>query len=96
MGQVKRLIEEQERGNPIAKIDFTDLRNQKRNLLDVINKVTNQSLNNPDNAIVTVEEVNSLDAILHLIDAIQDYAVDELGWDQMMVFDFEDEENREF
>lgn len=69
--------------NPIRKIDFSELRKQKKTLVSVMNTVT------------TVEETNDLIGILHMIDAIQDYAVDELGWDEKIVFDFDEEENRE-
>jgi DNA polymerase III delta prime subunit len=88
--------EENEAFDFFSRIDFSELRNQKRNLLDVIRKVTEHSLNNPNNAIVTVEEVNSLDAILHLIDALQDCAVDKLKLiSSIHVYDFEDEERRD-
>lgn len=69
--------------NPIKKIDFTSLRTQKSTLIEVMNTVT------------TVEQAQQLEGILHLIDAIQDYAVDELGVPEMHVFDFELEEERE-
>lgn len=79
----QKIREEKERGNPIANIDFTELRNQKRTLLRVIEETRESEIQ------------DDLIGILHMIDAIQDYAVDELGWNQMMVYDFEDEENRE-
>jgi len=73
--------------NPILKIDFTTLRGQKRTLLDVINKL--------EEGCKDQLEIDDLTGILHLIDAIQDYAVDELGVNEMHVYDFELEEERE-
>jgi hypothetical protein len=67
-------------------IDWSELRNQKRTLLETI-----EWLNNfPANPIS-----KQLDGIVHLIDALQDYAVDELGINENSIFDFEDEEKRE-
>lgn len=80
----KLALEEMDEKNPIHKIDFTELRNQKMALLTLLQtKVLNETLD------------GHLHGILHLIDSIQDYAVDELGWDENLVFDFEEEENRE-
>jgi len=73
--------------NPINKIDFTTLRGQKKTLLDVITKL--------EEGCKDQLEIDDLTGILHLIDAIQDYAVDELGVPEMHVFDFELEEERE-
>jgi hypothetical protein len=44
------------------------------------------------NTSTTVEEANTLEGLLSLIDAAQDYAVDEMGLDPMHVFDFEQED----
>jgi hypothetical protein len=68
----------------IDKIDFTSLRIQKTLLLETIN-----------NDAVDPEHKEALEGILSLIDAIQDYAVDEMGVPEMLVFDFEKEEDRE-
>jgi hypothetical protein len=70
--------------NPILKIDWTDLRTQKGTLLILIAEMEKQG-----------KDVTDLDGILNLIDALQDYAVDELGVPEMHVFDFELEEERE-
>jgi len=64
----------------ITKIDFNELRNQKRELLKVI-----RERNLPDGE-------DDLDGILHLIDSIQDFVCDELGYPEMEVFDFQDED----
>jgi hypothetical protein len=72
--------------NPIKKIDFTELRTQKTSLLATIEFLEK-------NKVPQLPE--DLTGILHLIDAIQDYAVDELGVPEMHVFDFELEEERE-
>jgi hypothetical protein len=69
----------------ITGIDWTDLRTQKTTLLKVINELEMNGNSNADDLI----------SILDLIDALQDYAVDELGIPEMHVFDFELEENRE-
>lgn len=50
----------------IKKIDWSELRNQKRLLLETIN-----------NDSVSPEHKEALEGILALIDATQDYAVDE-------------------
>ncbi|HQN73993.1 MAG TPA: hypothetical protein PLB16_11305, partial [bacterium] len=60
----------------IKRIDFTDLRTQKTMLLETIN-----------NDAVDPEHKEGLEGILNLLDAIQDYAVDELGVPDMHVFD---------
>jgi hypothetical protein len=67
----------------IKRIDWTDLRTQKSALIEVMNTVT------------TVEQGQALEGILALIDAIQDYAVDEMDVPEIHVFDFELEEERE-
>lgn len=72
--------------NPINKIDFTTLRIQKKTLMAIIDEL--QKKND-----VRFED---LEGLLNLIDTIQDYAVDELGINEMVVFDFEAEEQREF
>jgi hypothetical protein len=72
--------------NPINNIDWSELRNQKSSLLAVIQYYE-------DNKVPFIPE--HLTGILHLIDSIQDYAVDELGVPEIHVFDFELEEERE-
>jgi hypothetical protein len=69
----------------INKIDFTTLRTQKTTLLKVIDQLENDGNSNADD----------LTGILHLIDALQDYAVDELDIPAMHVYDFELEEERD-
>jgi hypothetical protein len=68
----------------LTKIDFTDLRSQKTTLLNVIDGFEKSNVNTDD-----------LKGILNLIDALQDYAVDEMGIPEMQVFDFELEEERD-
>lgn len=67
--------------NPLNQIDWSLLRNQKTLLLETIN----------NNAVSPMHK-KALEGILHLIDAVQDYAVDEMGISEMHVFDFEQEE----
>ena len=69
----------------LQKIDWTDLRAQKTTLLAVIG-YAEKSLP------LLVDDLNG---ILNLIDSLQDFAVDEMGVPEMLVFDFEEEENRE-
>lgn len=64
----------------VTKINFSDLRNQKRELLKVINE------RNLD------EDV--LDGILHLIDSIQEFVCDNLGYAEKDVFDLDDLDNQ--
>jgi hypothetical protein len=67
----------------IENIDWTDLRTQKTLLLETIN-----------NDAVSPEHKEGLEGILALIDALQDFAVDEMGISEMHVFDFELEDER--
>lgn len=76
----KDQLEEDQDKNPIRKIDFPELRKQKESLSKVIN-----------NTFISDEQINDLTGILHLIDSIQDYAVDELGYDEKIVFKLENE-----
>jgi hypothetical protein len=64
----------------VTKIDFSDLRNQKRELLKVI---AQRDL---------PEHEDELSGILHLIDSIQDFVCDELGYNEHEVFDLTDED----
>ena len=68
----------------VEKIDWSELRNQKRLLLETIN-----------NDAVSPEHKEALEGILALVDAAQDYAVDEMGLNANDVYDFEMEENRD-
>jgi hypothetical protein len=74
-----------------SRIDWSELRNQKRTLLQVITELEKgfKSGTVEGNA---NEVVNNLTGILHLIDSIQDYAVDELGMNENNIFDFEQED----
>jgi len=72
LGTIDEQVEEQETliknvlsQSPIGKIDFPKLREQKKSLVDVINHVDGGS-----------ELEGNLTGILHLIDSIQDFAVD--------------------
>jgi len=68
----------------IKKIDWTDLRTQKTLLLETIN-----------NKAVSPMHKEALEGILALLDALQDYAVDEMDIDPMHVFDYEQEDVRD-
>jgi hypothetical protein len=86
----------------LKKIDWTDLRGQKSvllKLIDVIENTRPQPVKFEGNEMVAIlvpkDATDALDGILNLIDALQDYAVDEMGVPEMLVYDFEEEENRE-
>ena len=67
-------------------IDWSELRNQKRELLQVIDNMEGSENGSAE----------PLYGILHLIDAMQDYAVDELEIiEGIHVYDFDDEEKRD-
>jgi hypothetical protein len=63
-------------------VDWPLLTQQKRELLSLQTK----SLNT-----ITVEELEAIDGIIDLLDALQDYAVDEVGLDENIVFGFNEE-----
>jgi hypothetical protein len=74
-----------------SKIDWSELRNQKRSLLNVITELetfTGFSLDAP----VKAEKAEHLNGILHLIDSLQDHAVDNMGMSPSDVYDFEMED----
>ena len=58
----------------LKNIDFKDLKKQKKTLLEAITKAETQ------------KEQDNLNGILHLIDSIQDIAVDEYGYKENKVF----------
>jgi hypothetical protein len=66
----------------IKKIDWAKLREQKDDILSIIG-----------HEMVTGEYVESLEDVLSLLDAIQDYAVDSLGIDEDLVFNINPDEN---
>lgn len=63
----------------VQSIDWKLLKKQKSDLLIVLSK----------NESITEEQIESLSGILHLIDGIQDYAVDICGVPETEVFDTE-------
>ena len=74
---------ESQEENPLANIDFAELRDQKMALLNLIGtQVLNDVL------------IDKLNGIVHLIDGVQDYAVDVLGYNEQYVFQ-RDENNNE-
>ena len=64
--------------NPIMKIDWSALTNQKQTLLAVISDLENSG---------NIVKASELTSILHLIDGIQDYAVAELDVPEEKVFE---------
>lgn len=66
-------------------LDFSLLRTQKQDILDLIEKLKKKKNNECT--------VKSLDGIIHLIDFIQDQAVDKNGLPEEVIFGKEDEDN---
>lgn len=66
--------------NFFKEINWTELSNQKLSLLHILDTDMNE---------VTK---NDLTGILHLLDAIQDFAVDELEFSEKEVFNFNDKD----
>lgn len=80
----------------IRNIDWSELRNQKGTLLETIKFLEESGIMSEfDPAVDTVEIVERLTGILHLIDSIQDFAVDDMGVPSISVYDFETEESRD-
>jgi len=67
----------------IDAIDFSILRKQKEAMLEIMSAV---------NGGVDQKKVDDAQGIIHLIDHIQDYAVDVLGKDENEVFNLEKED----
>ena len=57
-------------------IDFAELKSQKTAILSIRKEVLSQ------------EQWEALEGLINVIDAIQDHAVDELGYDKDEVFNF--------
>lgn len=91
---MKRILDEFKDKVIIENIDWSELRNQKRTLIEAINYIDEVDIEF-DERTDTQEIVNNLTGILHLLDAIQDYAVDVMGLSPIHIYDFEDEENRD-
>lgn len=64
--------------NPIKNIDFDLLKKQKAYLLNLSTQTN-----------VETDEYSYISGLLNLLDSIQDYAVDELGFDEDKVFQLE-------
>jgi translation elongation factor EF-1beta len=79
VSQIESLIKKIETDTPLNRIDYPALREQKEVLLTVIKTIGDGVIS------------DQLDGIIHLIDSIQDYAVDVLGKDESEVFNFTDE-----
>ena len=89
---MKAILDRLSEESYVEKIDWSELRNQKRALLETINYVDEVDIEIGGRE--PIDTVNYLTCILHLIDALQDFAVDELDIEAIHVFDFEDEESR--
>lgn len=75
----------------ITKIDFSDLRNQKRELLKAIKDIDDRQMDD-DMGLLDRRQKEGLEGILHMIDSLQDFVCDELGYPAMEVYDFENED----
>jgi hypothetical protein len=79
----------------ITKIDFSVLKLQKNDLINVIDSLTLEAAIHVKNVRQSVlsdemhKQINSLTGILHTIDALQDYAVDVLNYNEKDVFETE-------
>ena len=87
-------ISEPEVPEILQKIDWTDLRGQKTTLLQTIDFLEKSGIKF-DETVDVKQITDDLTGILHLIDSLQDFAVDEMGVNSIHVFDFEEEENRD-
>lgn len=65
-----------EKQNYPLSIDFNELKEQKKHLLNLMMLPS-----------VNVEQTNALEGIISMIDTIQDYAVDNLGYKEEEIFD---------
>jgi len=71
--------------NPIEGIDWNLLRKQKLMLINLMNEFSLTYFNNQER-----EELG--EGLINLINSIQDYAVDELGIDENIVFKLDNNE----
>ena len=72
-------------------INWELLKKQKSDLLDILSYDESLQLNDP----VSIQQKESLEGILNLIDGIQDYAVDSGQFDKHEVLNLSDEEDTE-
>lgn len=94
MKETNETLETYHNLNPIKKIDFEMLRNQKSDLLEVIESLEMDAeqangAGEEKYSKILIYQSLSLKGLLGLIDSIQDYAVDVLGKDENEVFDLE-------
>jgi hypothetical protein len=75
----------------ITKINFSDLRNQKRELMKAIKDIDDRQMDD-DMGLLDRRQKEGLEGILHMIDDLQDFVTDELGYPAMEVYDFEAED----
>ena len=71
--------------SPLGQIDWKELRKQKHSLLQAMVKLENRDVED--------SLIPDLDGILHLIDSLQDYAVDVMGENEDDVMLFSKEED---
>ena len=73
-------IESPEMPKFMQKIDWTDLRKQKKTLLEVIDDMEKK------NAEYYMDTIDDLEGIINLLDNLQDAAVDDYGLEEVLVF----------
>lgn len=76
----------------IQSIDWSELRVQKSMLFELSRVYRDEY---PESATTVKEDLEKVEGIICLIDNLQDFAVDVLLIDEMHVFDFDEEEQRE-
>jgi len=98
-----RILEEHLQSNHpevIRNIDWSKLSIQKTDVLHTIQDLEIESIEASSAGEEELsdrykEQIESLQGIVNLIDALQDYAVDEMNMSENDVYDFEQEEERE-
>lgn len=66
-------------------INWSQLKDQKKTLFDLLNKLENSNSTDVDN------DIDNLNGLISLVDSIQDYAVNELEYDEDEIFDFNED-----
>lgn len=74
----------------LKKIDWAELRSQKEGLLKTIDEI--EKFNAPNPSDESDQRIGELNGLIALLDALQDYAVDEIGIPELYVFDLEVED----
>lgn len=81
----------------LRSIDYPMLAQQKRGLVETKAQLSEVALQDPDDAprlrqIIEASNLDLLEGLINLLDAIQDHAVDALGLPEALVFPFSESE----